>query len=444
MSDEHKVVPFERPAAYWVSKARKCRGRTRLTDAAPLLRQAYRQSGEDDVAMELVGTYCAMECHSAAHRVIAQVLEKNPRCAEAYYMLGLSALSQQQEALAEDALATALMLGRDSAFADDAQDILSSYAWHDEPHPPRGARAETLYAQALRYLNAGNTEKAAEYLRKSLCRGFTPRASALLGEIFLRVRGYAAASALLLRALAADRMNIPYALLLSEAFFGMNMQEMAQKVLSSAAPLCQTHKELALLAEVCVRLGRPQIASERLEQALRTAPQSNDLLFILAALRSATGDFMGAKSLLHTILMRDPEDADAISALKMIKFRPVPFNRIGLEEELAALCARKPVRGDAALKRLLHGLTISLNGDLSYATIETLVGYAWRRMNPIQKMHCDMSRQHLWPRAFYQYLCEKAGLKRRRPALYRGKGYGRRVRRMLRFIKSKEAWSEIR
>ena len=444
MNDEHKVVPFERPAAYWVSKARKCRGRTRLTDAAPLLRQAYRQSGEDDVALELVGTYCAMECYSAAHRVLAQVLEKNPNCAEAYYLLGVSALSQRQEALAEDALATSLIIGRDSAFADDAQDLLSTYAWHDEPHPPRSARAETLYAQALQYLNAGNVEAAAKRLDKSLRRGFTPRASALLGEIFLRAGGYAPASALLMHALMADRMNIPYAMLLGEAFSGMKMPDMAEKVLAAAAPMCQTHAELAQLAQTCAQIGCPEIASAQLEEALKLAPQSNDLLFILAALRSATGDMAGAKSLLHTILMRDPEDVDAISALQMIKFRPVPFVRARVDNELAALCARKPVQGDAALKRLLHGLTISMNGDLSYATIEALVGYAWQRMNPIQKKQCDTDRQNLWPRAFYQYLCEKAGLKKRRPALYKGKRYARRVRRMLRFIKSKEAWSEIK
>lgn len=442
--ERNKVVPFERPAAYWVSRARKCRGRTRLSDAAPLLRQAYRQSGSDDVALELAAAYCAMECYSAARRVLTEVLSRSPNCAEAYYVLGVTALAQQDERLAEDALATSLTVGGDSSFADDAQDMLNNYPWHDEHVWPRGSRGETLYFQALDALAAGDADGAVCNLQKALKRSPAPRSAALLGELCLKSGKYNQACALLLYAARMDGSNIPCALLLCQTLCEMAQMEAAKLLLKSLSGNCVTHAQLALFAQVCCRAGCAELAVKRLEEALKAAPQSNDLLLILAAVRRATGDMEGARRLLHTILSRDAEDADAAAALKLIKARPIPFERARGEDILQNLCARKPISGDAALRRLVHGMTISLDGALSYQAVKKLVSHAWEHMNETQKKRCDTSRLNLWPRAFYRYLLETAGEKSPPPALYEGHKYERQVRRMARFIKNNEAWSEIK
>lgn len=445
MNDENTIVPFERPASYWVSRARKCRGRTRLSDAAPLLRQAYRQSGSDDVALELAGAYCAMECYSAARRVLAQVLTQNPRCAEAYYILGVTALAQRDEGLAEDALATSLTVGGDSGFADDAQDLLNNYDWHDAPSFLRGARGETLYLQALDALRDGDVNAAALKLRKAVSRSPHPQACALLGEICLKTGKLNEACTYLLRAARIQQDNVPCALLLCEALCALDQKQTACVLLSAVSGSCETHAQMALLSEACCEAGHPEIAKDRLEKALKLAPQSNDLMLILAAVRRFEGDMEGAQRLLHTILTRDPEDCDAVSALKLLKVRPIPFERPRMDDGLSALCARPAYLGDAALKRLIHGLTISTDGALSYSSIVKLVTHAWSRMNKLQRKTCDTSRLNLWPRAFYLYLMEKAGeTPDEEPPLYKGVRYRRQVQRMLKYLKKNEAWSEIK
>ena len=67
---EDKVVPFERPASYWLKKARKAYKPDRLPEAARLMRKALEQGGDSHTALELAAIYRSMLCIGAAERYL--------------------------------------------------------------------------------------------------------------------------------------------------------------------------------------------------------------------------------------------------------------------------------------------------------------------------------------------------------------------------------------
>ena len=211
-------------------------------------------------------------------------------------------------------------------------------------------------------------------------------------------------------------------------------------------PLCQSIPELTLAAESCLMAGRKDLAVRRVREIQKALPLSNDLEYILAALSADTWDYDRAVRRLMLILNRDPEDRDALAALRVIGLGPVPLDRPPIASFVYDLCARPPVLGDAALKRLAHGLTISLGGALGWRTVWKLTENAWSRLNPLQKSVCDRDRDCCWQNAFYLWLRDRSGAKwlPKKPALYRKSRQARRVRRMMRYIEKQENWRTIK
>ena len=442
----NNVVPFERPASYWVSRARKCRGRSRLPDAAKMLRQAYLSEQDDGVAVELAAAYIAMGCLSAAERVLYTVLKRSPNCAAAYYHIAMCAFLRHDERLAEDALCKCLHADAFSPYADDAQDMLNNYDWHDEPVRPRSARALAMYDQALDALEEGDTPLATERLSKSLSHTGTPKAFALLGELCLTAGRPKEAFAYISAALKGDMSNVTTALLWCRAVYEATAEKQVVRLMLKALQgSLDTYAQWALYARECCATKNAPMAARALEDAVRGAPQSTELMYILAAVMRASGDTERAKKLLDTILTIDPEDYDARVALKRMPYFSFPFERQRpYDADIAALCAREEITGDARFKRLVHGLTISLGGALSYGAVRKMAACAWARMNEKQRKLCDRSRDDLWPRAFNRYLRKVAGLGDARAPLYREKRGARRVRRMELFIRAKQTWGDVR
>ena len=446
MPEKDNIVPFERPAGYWVRRARRLQDRDRLPEATAMLREAYRQSRDGKIALELAEANCGMGSYAAARRIAEDLLERDPDCAGAYYIIGLVSLAYDDEHLADDALATCMSRDRSGEYADKAQNLLNDYLWRIDPVFPRSARAEALHAQALDALWDGRNERAEKLLVRAVRQGKRPQAETVLGEMYLRRGQIRDALKLFQRAQKKLPGRPTQRLLLAQALCAGGWTALAGEWLKKTVPLCQSVPELALAAESCLYAGRKDLIIRRIREVQKELPLSNDLEYLLAAVCADTWDFDRAVRHLMIILNRDPDDRDALAALRVIGLGPVPLDRPSVASFVYDLCARPPVRGDAALKRLAHGLTISLGGALGWKTVWKMTESAWERLNPLQRSICDRDRDCCWQNAFYLWLRDRsgAGWLPKKPALYRKSRQKKRVRRLLRYIKKQENWRRIK
>ncbi|MBQ8082083.1 MAG: hypothetical protein IJ240_09345 [Clostridia bacterium] len=443
MTERSNIVPFERSAAFWMSRARRARHNRRPAEALPMLREAYRQTGSDEVALEMAENYCDMGCWSAARRIAEDILLRRPELAGAYYVLGVASLALSDERLADDALATCLSKGGDSPYADDAQRLLSEFPWAEEKRVPRGARAEALRLQAQDAILDGDLPKARALLTRACRTGKSPAADAIYGEMLLRSGDDEGARRLLTRALRRGTQSPAGLLLLAEAWASIartdpqrkqEAEKRALRALRAGLNACETPPELALAAEACVYAGRRNLILRRLLAELRAHPRSNDLKYILACVYANTGDYLPAGRYLISVLDQDPDDRDARAALCLVGLGLIPFDRQPAGRAAAQACARPPVTGDAAFKRLAHGLTISLGGVLTYREVCDRVLPVWQRMNGRQRRHCDRARDWLWPNAIYTCLTMEQEYAPFEPALYPVRGRAKQLSRMIRWI----------
>ena len=446
MPERDNIIPFERPAGYWVRRARRLQDRDRLPEASAMLREAYRQSKDEKIALELAETNCGMGSYAAARRIAEDLLSRDPNCAGAYYIIGLVSLAYDDERLADDALATCLNKDRSGVYAEKAQALLNDYIWRIDPVFPRAARAEVLHAQALDALWDGKRERAEQLLTRAVRQGKRPQAETMLGEMYLR-RGQVKEA---LRLFQKAERKLPgrptQRLLLAQALCAGGRPGLAAEWLKKTLPMCESIPELALAAESCLYAGRKDLILRRIREVQKELPLSNDLEYLLAAVCADTWDFDRAVRHLMIILNRDPEDGDALAALRVIGLGPVPLDRPPVASFVYDLCARPPVKGDAALKRLAHGLTISLSGALGWRTVWKMTENAWSHLSPLQRSVCDRDRDCCWQNAFYLWLRERSGVRwlPQKAALYRKSRQVRRVRRMKRYIEKQENWRRIK
>ncbi len=427
----NNLVPFSRTPDYWMMRAGKHKNNAEHSAAGFLYRQAFEQSHETDIALSMAENYYQMGCFAAARRIAAEILQREPDNAQAFYWLGLTALEAKDEELAEQALALALKKGRDLPLADVVQDLLTDYPWTEPPAYRRSQRAWSLYMRALNCLRSGDYVHAEEFLRKSIHRGVCPEAHALLGEM-LFCRGKHAESLPCLRhaiVLMPDKPSLWF--LLAQCAFSLNMNDTASNAFAHGLKLTQNAQEWGFAAAASIYLHDPDRLRTALGHARRNAPESNDLLYVSAALEANTGHLNEAIRYLNAILSRDPDDRDARTALCLIGYGPLPHYRFIDDGELVdAMCTEPPLKGDRALARLIHGLTISLGGAVAYREVYDLVSLLWGHMNPLQRTLCD--RQNEWPNAFYQLLIRCFQIKDlpEDAALWPLKRHKRRVKRM--------------
>ena len=432
------LVSFSRSPDYWLMRARKRTSRAEHSAAGLLYRQVFEQTGHPAVMLQMAENYYQMGCYTAARRIAVDMLKDDRQCAPAYYWLGMTALKQKDEDLAEQAFAAALKTGHDLPLADDAQDMLSEYAWTEPNWYRRSQRAHTLYDRALWHLRAGDLLKTEIWLKRALLRGICPEAEALLGEILLSRKQYAPSARYLERA----RLRLPgqpsVLLLLAQAQSALGMEEESRTSFMSALDLVSTDQEWSMAAAASFPLRQLDAVRQRLRAALSHEPESNDLLYVLAALEADSGNAKDAFRYLNAILTRDPDDRDAKAAMCLIGYGLVPLFRIGDDEQLIdSLFSPESIRQkDAALFRLAHGLTISMGGAATYQEVLSLSSLCWDRLNPIQKVRCD--RQNQWPNAMYRAFSKSLGIDDLpyTAALWPYKKYDRRIRRMSRYITS--------
>ena len=82
---------------------------------------------------------------------------------------------------------------------------------------------------------------------------------------------------------------------------------------------------------------------------------------------------------------------------------------------LNELCSEPCPAGDHTLKRLAHGLTISMGGALTYTEVLGITSNLWSTLNQLQRRMCDLRNE--WPNAFYRMLCNRYKPSENRSAL---------------------------
>ena len=431
----NNLVPFSRTPDYWVMRAGKRKSNAERSAAQYLYRQAFEQSHQADIAVKMAENYFHMGCYTAARRICVDLLAKSRSNAMAYYWLARTALAEKDEELGEQALALALKKGWDLPIADEIQDLLSDYPWTEPYTSRRSQRAWCLYDKALRELASSRTEEAENFLQRSVRRGNCPEAEALLGELLFCKKKYTESIRHLRR--AADSLNDHPSVwvLLAQANWAVGNNDDATRALSNAIEHVCTSREWGITAAASFYMNCPEVVVEALKQALRDAPESNDLLYVLAAIDANSGRFNDAIRCLNAILNRDPDDRDAKAALCILGYGPVPFYRIPDDAQLVdELCSEHYPEGDLALRRLVHGLTISMGGALTYTEVRGITTKLWDSLNPLQRHLCD--RRSEWPNAFYRMLSARYRVYDlpETAALWPLDRHKRRVRRMSKYL----------
>ena len=406
-TSRNNLVPFSRSPDYWIMRAGKRKNSTDYSQAGFLIRKAFLETKKTELAYQLADSFYQMGCYSAVRRVAIELLQQDNHSPYGFYWLGLSALKENDEDLAEQSLAIALKLGSDLPLADQVQDILSDYPWAEEPEYRRSSRATSIYYHALSFLQAGDLTQTENLLKRAVKKGKCPPAEALLGEILLYHRHYRSSERWLRLSIQKKPDQQSCWLLLAQVLDDEHKHEESEAAFRKAVSLNRTSRDWGMSAAVGCSIRQPETVKKALQEALYSQPESNDLLYIMAALEANTGNHMQATRILGSILARDPEDRDASAAICLLRFGMIPFIRIPDDGILIQDFLRQEHvhfrRNQPPYLRLAHGLTISLGGAVTYRETLHILSLLWPKLNPLQRRMSEF--RSYWPNAFYRTIC---------------------------------------
>ena len=193
-----------------------------------------------------------------------------------------------------------------------------------------------------------------------------------------------------------------------------------------------------MAAATTLLIGRIKDVRRAITFALRDAPESNDLLYILAALEGNAGDRNKSLHYLRIILNRDSDDRDARMALRLLPYGIIPISRIPDDNSILQLLFQPRTSSSSAtlFHRLAHGICISAGGALSYHDVCKICNEIWLFLSPLQKKLCD--RMPLWPQAIYHYIFNRLGIAEPcdHACLWSNRVSQHQVRRKVRYLES--------
>lgn len=430
MSEKRRtVVPFERPAAYWATRARRHYAPSRLPDAARLMRKALEKSGDGNMALELSQIYGGMGCFTAAERALVKAVFQNGLTGGACYLIACCALNRDEEELGERALEMSLRLDPDGPYADQAQDMLEEYPWQDWNDPPRGARGRSLCFRARQALMENDPRRALALAQKAWARGKSPDAALLMGVLLNTPQ-----ASLPYLTYAAHHMpgRVKPHLLLALNYARAGRREDARRRLLLARLLCTSVSQAEQYCETAWQAGFPDLALDLCRALLAQSPASADYLRLKYLSLLHAGDEAGARRALATLLEIDPDDASALWYSRHPEDRRLFPGRLLHLGVLAARLGPPPERLRAGpLNRLLHLLVMALRDRVDTETIYRLAPPLWRRLSPAEKRACD-DRTSPAPLAIALCLLLRTGQEEEARRLYAASPNKKRIGRLLR------------
>lgn len=398
------VVPFERPAAYWAVKARKYYAPARLPDAARLLRKALEKSGDASLALELSEIYAGMGCYTAAERCLIRFSARRGLTGSLCYAVGCCALNRGDEDLGERALDACLRLDPDGPCAEQAQELLESYPWQWDPQPRRCARSEMLCERSWR---ADDPKEALALAKKAWEKGRCPRAAWRLGMLL------PPKEAVPKLRFACARLPFMFSLqlLFAKTLYLSGNAPAARAQMRAARACCRGISDAEAYCQAAWEMNWPREALRFSSLRLERAPGSVDYLRLKYLSLSRMPDGReAAKRTLETLLETDPDDAWGRYCRRHPEEKNLDPDRGALLSALGSLIYAIPERlRRGKTNRILHLLTMTLNGYMEAEQVYQTALPLWQGLTPAQKRAWDDWDDRAVPTALAVCLMAKAG-----------------------------------
>ena len=428
------VVPFERPAAYWATRARQHYARrgqspARMPDAARLMRKALEKSGDPAMALELARIYMGMGCFTAAERYLIRASARGGLTGGVCFSIGCCALNRGDEDLADDALEMSLRLDPDGPDAESAQELLEMRTYFPPQAAPRSARGQTLCRFSRRAFAAGNQAEALRLAKRAWEKAPLPQTALWLGTLL------PLSEALPYFAFAARHMpgEQEPRLLLALSCHQVGFQADARRHLLLAKAMCRGVSQAEAYCAAAWEMDQPEAALALAAESLEKYPASVDYLRLKYLSLRRMGEEAQARRALETLLEIDPDDAAGLWYRRHPEdIRPYGGRRV-LLSALGHQVRTVPRRlAEGPLNRILHLMVVTLADTLEAADIYRLLPPLWRRLSPAERAACDGRKNPRYPVAFALYLLLMAGRSGPAVELYRAAPGKRRLLRALR------------
>ena len=425
-SERKNVVPFERPAAYWVSRAKRHDTPAKMPGAAQLMRKALEKDHDPDTAVELARIYLNMGCVTAAERLLLKAAGWGGLTGGVCFYAACCALEQEDENLAQQALDACLRLSPESGLADQAQELLETYPWTWEEPLPRGARSECLCMRARAQITGGQFAAAYATLKRAWKRGKSADAAMLLGSLepdgFKRVLYF-------LYARRHQPKSLRPKLLLIRALHQEGRTEGIPALLSQAAPMCEKISQTEFFCAAAWDTGHPEAAQTLLDEKIVQSPYSVDLMRLQYLTCKRMGREDKARALLTRMRLIDPEDAAALryardpGDIAPDEHRTVYLMLLSLPLRLIPGRLR-----EGPLNRTLHLMTMGMRERMSEKEIYHYLPSLWRRLPPRERRAAD-DRDPAVLAAMSVFLLLQTGRKNKAQRLLKGMPEKRYIRR---------------
>jgi len=427
MTGRRVVVPFERPAAYWLFRARRHDTPEKKPAAAKMLRKALETTGDPVTARELTRVYLDMGCFTAAERCLARAVTRDGLTGEQCFLIGCCALNRGETALAEDALDLCQRLDPDGDCADQAQDLLEGMPYDREETARGHARSEMMVFFARDALARGDEKAARAWAEKAW------------------KRGRSAQTALLMGALRGGKEGLPYFRFAAKHMPGalqprlllmLSSREAGQKKLflqamKEARGVCRSISDCEQFCAAAWEAGAAGEALQMVTQRLEEMPASVDFLRLKYLCLKRLKDESGARRTLETLLDIDPDDAAGLWYRRHPEEKRLYEGRKVLLAVLGAYMRAVPPRlRYGRLNRLLHWLTMALRDEVDVDTVYRLAAPLWKHMPEREKQRSEESR-HLSLCVMLDVLI-RAGKREKAEQMLRTLPGKRRIRRTLR------------
>lgn len=422
-----RVVPFNRPAAYWANRARLYRTPEALPDAARLTRKAWQESGDMLHAQKLAEIDLAMGSYTDALRCLLAAISAEGLTGSACYFIGRCALEFGQEDIAQRAMDACLRLEPGGPHAENAQLYLENYPWESDVTAPRCARGECLARRSRKAREGGDANLAEELAKEAWKKAKTYETALLMGSLSTEGSlGY------LLFAAEKNPRDFFLRLTMIRACAALSSKAAARQLLIEAGPLCATLNHVEQFCRTAWQTGDADLALQLLEEQLRTKPVSSDFWRLKYLTLRHMRLQQEAERALETWQELDPESPVAQ------KYRQFPQDLQlygegnaylrGLDRILSALpCRLQP----GPLNRLLHRMVVMLADSVEAQMIYHLLPPLWRRLSPAEKRICDAGEHPSHLLAIALYLMLKSGRQQEAEGLWAAAPGKKRLARLL-------------
>lgn len=317
MSNNLKVVPFDRNAAYMHHRAMKNRREQNIVDALELMRHAVERSPENrEYRLDLAELYCEMGCHEQSNRLLLDMLAEGDAPAECYYGLALNRLGMNDTDGARRALALYQKMAPNGSHVADVRRLageLEIYNAMNRPLSRKLYRAARVSATACECMRENDFERAKRLFERSLQLKPGQRESRALYAMTLKMLNMDAEAVREARQACGGFMPSVRALCVAAQVLNMSgLEAEGRALVRKAIEERPEGLEMRMLLYTLGEMGMDAEAAECARQALQETPYDRGLLHILAVASQKSGQNIArAKRCYLRILRIDPEDSVA-------------------------------------------------------------------------------------------------------------------------------------